>query len=161
MPTKNKIIAAIVVLLATFAAGRYSVPTKTKIVTQTVEVEKKDVNKKTDDNDHKRIIEVKVTKPGGETIDTTTTTDDNTSKTDTVADTTVDQTTTQTEGSHEGRGTPQSLSLGGVKCFSAKCINALCLRRSRHQEFVGASDTWRFWNDGRCGRIVYRIGVLK
>lgn len=69
MTTRVKIIIVVVALATSYAAGRWSAPEKVKIVTQTVEVEKK-TNDKTVDKDQKVTVIVN-TKPNGEKTETT------------------------------------------------------------------------------------------
>ena len=84
---KNMVIVTVVVILLSFAAGRYFTPTKvqiqTKEVIKTVEVEKKNVDTEKHEIDRpdgtKEITEIT-----HEKTDTTTKTDDNKSSTETV-----------------------------------------------------------------------------
>lgn len=63
METKYKVGIVVVVLLTTFAAGRYSVPEKVKIETKIVEVEKKVVEDKKATHKTTKIITIQ--KPDG------------------------------------------------------------------------------------------------
>jgi len=79
MTVKTKLLIVGVALLAAFAAGRYTVPEKVKIVTQTVEVEKKQEN--SDLKEHTKTTIVK--KPDGSSVTTIeTVADDKTNETD-------------------------------------------------------------------------------
>lgn len=71
MSLKYKIASALVILAATFTAGRYSVSGKTKTKTT-------DTTKTVDKTEHKKIVIYK--KPNGETV--TTITDDTNTKTE-------------------------------------------------------------------------------
>ena len=79
MDTKWLVIG-VVVLLGAFAAGRWSAPEKVKI--QTVTVEKKTDDKKSDTEDHKKITVTETTKPDGTKTKTTVITDDRNTKTE-------------------------------------------------------------------------------
>lgn len=63
MNTKTIVIASVVALLVAFAVGRWSAPEKVKI--QTVTVEKKTDDKKTDTDDHKVTTITETDKPDG------------------------------------------------------------------------------------------------
>ena len=82
MTTKQIIIIGAVTLVTAFAFGRWSAPTKTKIVTETVTVEKEVEKTKTDKNEHKKITRTKITHPDGTSTTTTTVTDDTSTQTD-------------------------------------------------------------------------------
>lgn len=73
MTLKAKIIIVSIALLASYAFGRYSAPTKEKIVTKTVEVEKKSDQTQTDaERNHRReTTTTKETHPDGTTTETT------------------------------------------------------------------------------------------
>lgn len=92
MTTRNKIIIIVIALLTSFAVGRYTVPTKVKIETKVVEVERKtDVKNTTVKKDRKKkIIILETKKPDGESTKTTTITDDTASSNQTAAKQTED-----------------------------------------------------------------------
>lgn len=89
MELKTKVIIGSVALATAFAAGRFTVPEKTKIVTQTVEVEKKNQDIKQKVNKTTKTVIVK-NKDGSETITKTTNLNQNT---DDQSKTTIDQST--------------------------------------------------------------------
>lgn len=74
LSTKNKVIASSVVILVSFATGRYTVPEKVKVETKVVEVEKK--TDTLDKNQHKVTTVVIVKKPDGTVQTEKTTTQD-------------------------------------------------------------------------------------
>lgn len=115
MSTKVKVIVAIVALAASFAAGRFLTPTKIKIETKIVEVEKKE--KKTATDKKRRVTVVTVTKPDGtkeerKTIDT-----DSQTRTDEKTDKQRNEQTVSETTRSSGR---LNLSvLGGVTAYPA------------------------------------------
>ena len=84
METKYKVVICSVVVLTSFAFGRFSAPEKVRIETKTVEVEKKTEQKETAANQHKEVTVTEVVKPDGTKETTTKTTEDIIRKTDTV-----------------------------------------------------------------------------
>ncbi len=78
MQPKYKVILIAISYVAVFAAGRYLTPTKIKIETKVVTVEKIVESKKTDTSkdEHKKVVTHEVDKPDGEKDITTTTTDE-------------------------------------------------------------------------------------
>jgi len=80
MTTKQIIIAGSLALLVAFAAGRWSSPEK--VITKTVEVEKKTENKQVVVDDHKKTTIVEVTKPDGTKTKKTVITDNRDTKVD-------------------------------------------------------------------------------
>lgn len=119
---KSKIIIVGIIVVTAFAFGRYSTPEHVKIVTKTIEVEKKQDISKTDDRaiKKKKIFIHEVKTPDGRQDKTTTITDDTdtTSKTDVV---TNDTNSKQSESSKEiTRGDKVTISaLAGVNPFTA------------------------------------------
>lgn len=89
MTPKIKIIIISVALLCSFAAGRYTVPTKTITVTKTVEVEKKTENK--DSNKHYVVVKHETDKPDGTKEITTTKTETDTTQTKVTDNTNISQ----------------------------------------------------------------------
>lgn len=81
MSAKYKVLVSILVVLTSFAAGRYSLPEKLKVETISEEKDKKVLQMDTDRDKHKETTTVEVVKPDG-TKETTTKTveDDNTKK---------------------------------------------------------------------------------
>lgn len=96
MTTKVKIIIAVTVTLASYAAGRWSAPEKIKIETKTVTVEKliKDTDKTTDKDRHKKLVVTEKTDPDGTHTKTTTVTDDTVTQTNVKSKTTDDTAST-------------------------------------------------------------------
>ena len=78
MSNKTKCLILLTGCVLFYAVGRYTAPAKTKIVTQTVTVEKKTDDTKTQAavDRHKETVEVTTKKPDGTTTTTTTTTED-------------------------------------------------------------------------------------
>lgn len=78
MTSRQKWAIAAAGCVVFFAVGRWSTPTKVKIVTQTVQVEKKTDDTKTQAavDRHKQTIEVTTKKPDGSQTTTVTTTED-------------------------------------------------------------------------------------
>lgn len=78
MQTKYKVILAIATLTTTFALGRYTVPTKTKIEKETSETSKNVENKQTetDRDKHKQTVVIERVLPDGSRIIETHTTED-------------------------------------------------------------------------------------
>lgn len=72
MTTKTKLLIGTIVLLTTFAAGRFSAPLSVK----TVEVDKKQVVTDTDRDKHKETKVIETVKPDGTKTTLTTTTED-------------------------------------------------------------------------------------
>jgi hypothetical protein len=111
---KQKIIITSVALLTAFAVGRYSTPTKVKIVTQTVTVEKKvdTTQTNTDSNKHLTTVKTETDLPDGtKTIVTKTElTDDTKKKTDTK-DVTSDTINTTVSKEVTRGSSPVTLSL--------------------------------------------------
>lgn len=71
LTTRSKIGLASVLLITSFAFGRWSTPEKVRIETKTVEVEKKTETTDTDRDKHQETTTVEVKKPDG-TVETTT-----------------------------------------------------------------------------------------
>lgn len=86
--SKTQVAVAIAALLTAFAVGRYSLPEKIKIVTNTVEVEKKTEKKTVEADKHKTTTTKEVVKPDGTKETTTTVVEDTTrnSNTDSTTD---------------------------------------------------------------------------
>lgn len=78
LSTKQKAIISTVVIATAFASGRYSVPEKVKIVTQTVTVAQKsdDLSINKDKKTHRTVTKTTVVKPDGEKVSTIVATDD-------------------------------------------------------------------------------------
>lgn len=119
MSTKSKIVTTIIVLVVTFAFGRYTTPVKVVTKVETVEVEKKTSNTDTDSDahKHKETTTTKVTRPDGTTETTTKSVEDTTHDQKTsqqvVDNTTVDKTSSKEVIKDSGR---LNLSiLAGVK----------------------------------------------
>lgn len=92
--------AAIVIILVSFAAGRYTVPTKTTVETKTVTQTKEDKNTQvdTDKDQHVQTIQVQVKKPDGTVVTTTRTERDTDTKQEMKQDDKTDTaSTTQTK----------------------------------------------------------------
>jgi hypothetical protein len=98
MKTRYKILITVVVVAASFAAGRHSKPEVIKVETKIVEVEKK--VKDTEKNKNKKTVIVKKELPGGHK-ETTTTITENTQSSST---TTVDKKTDANSSSETRRG---------------------------------------------------------
>jgi hypothetical protein len=118
MSTKVKIIVSVVIVAVSFAAGRFSTPEKTKIVTQTVEVEKKS-DKTVTDSDvqvHRVVTRTKTIQPNGAQQITTTVTEDKGSDTKKAVtqDVTDDKNSTQTKETVRGDSKVTISVLGGV-----------------------------------------------
>jgi len=98
MQTKYKVIIAVSTIILAFAVGRYSVPQKIKVVTKTVEVEKKTDATKTDEKKNVVVVVHEIRRPNG-TIDktTTTTVSDQRNSTHTSTDNKLDASTTDKE----------------------------------------------------------------
>jgi hypothetical protein len=69
MTTKQIVIIALIALVGAFAVGRYSAPEK--VVTKTVEVEKKTEDKQVDSQDNKVTTITETDKPDGTKVKTT------------------------------------------------------------------------------------------
>jgi hypothetical protein len=95
MNPKYKVLIILVVVAGAFVAGRWMAPEKIRIVTHTVEVEKKTA----DVAEHKQTVTVVVVKPDGTNQSTTTVTDDTHVVAADDTDTTTKTTETKTEGS--------------------------------------------------------------
>lgn len=78
MENKRYWIIALVILLITFAAGRFSTPEKVRVEIKTVEVEKKhtETKKEEDEKRHTETVVVEVEKPDGTKEKTTKTVSD-------------------------------------------------------------------------------------
>lgn len=102
MSDKVKVLIIVVLLLASFAGGRWLAPEKVRVETKTVEVEKKiDKIDKTTDK-HKEAVIVEVVKPDGTKETTTKTVEDVKVKIDTkevVLDTVTTDKTKEVAGS--------------------------------------------------------------
>jgi hypothetical protein len=122
MTTKVKVIIAAAVILAAYATGRYSAPTKVVTKVQTVEVEKKTDQTDTHKNIHKTTVTHTVKKPDGTTDTTTTTVVDNrdTVKTN-QTDQSTDTATSSKEVTHDSSKVTLSL-LGGVNVTSPSAV---------------------------------------
>lgn len=106
MTTKQIIIAFVVVTLGAYAFGRWSAPEK--VITKTVEVEKKTDDKKVDTQDHKITTITETDKPDGTKVKTTIIADAKTTQSD---DKKTDD-TTKTESKEIDRATAKvTLSL--------------------------------------------------
>lgn len=96
MSTKAKVIGVVILVVASFAAGRWASPTKIITETKIVEVKNEKENKQTDTDKHKESKTIVVEKPDGSKETTTTTTEDTTKKVSdektTDTKTTVDKT---------------------------------------------------------------------
>jgi len=118
LTTRNKVIIVVIYTAVVAATGAYLVPTKTKIETKIVEVEKK-VDTKAEDaasKTHKVTTIVVVTKPDGEKNSTTTISYDNSKDTKTNSkdvDTDVKQSDTLKEVTR-GDSKVTISALGGV-----------------------------------------------
>lgn len=80
--TKHGIVILSVVAIVAFATGRYTVPESTKVVTNTLQVEKVVEDKQSDTDKHKETRTTVVVRPDGTKETTTKTVEDTRKKTD-------------------------------------------------------------------------------
>jgi len=115
---KSVVILVCIGLLVAFASGRWSAPDKIKTVVQTVTVEKKTDEKKTDTSDHKRYTTIETTKPDGTKTKTTTITDDRDIKS--IDQSTDNTSTTQTKSKEVDKSSSKftALFLAGLNITS-------------------------------------------
>jgi hypothetical protein len=107
--TRNKIIAAILLLLTSFAFGRYSAPEKVKIEKQvvTTESDKKDTDKKTqtdlDRNKHVETTTLEKKLPDGTTVKETKTVEDTSTQKKRDQQVLMDEQSTDTHSEKESK----------------------------------------------------------
>lgn len=97
-PNKTLIIVSSMLLIVSFAAGRFFAPEKVRVETKTVEVDKKTDDKQSDVKDHKKITIVEKSGPDGTKTKTTTITDD---KENSTADHSTDSTSKYSDTTKE------------------------------------------------------------
>jgi len=97
-------LSAMVALVLTFFAGRWSAPEHVKVVTQTVTVDKKT----DDETKHEKVTKVEVKQPNGTDTTTTTIVDDSEDKS--TDDSTVSQTTTKESSKSSSKLTISALA---------------------------------------------------
>lgn len=118
MSSKTKVILTIVAISLTFALGRFTSPTKVKVETKIVEVEKttKDTNSDTAKNKHKTTTVTEVVHPDGTKETKTTTTEDSNANNKTTIVETSDKasTTDKTKEIVKSSGKLTIAAMGGA-----------------------------------------------